>query len=514
MRDATGELVEAAEKVVGAAHVLTEPGDTVGHTTDWTRRWVGRTAAVLRPGDAAEVAELVTLARAHRVALVPQGGNTGLVGGSVPLAGEVVLNLGRLATIEPVDRLAGQVTVGAGVTLGALQAAAAGAGWAFGVDLAARDSATVGGMIATNAGGLHVVRYGAMRAQVVGVEAVLGTGAVVRRLSGLVKDNTGYDLAQLLCGSEGTLGVVTRARLRLVPPPGPLAVALLGLPSMAVAVGLAAALRVDLPGLRAVEAMTGDSLRRVAAFLGVAVPTAPDAGAYLLVEADSPTPAADPALTLADGLTRAAHDITGERTPADTGAAAGTGDQAEPAAPDHAAAVGSAETRERAATTSCRGSAMEGVAEAVGAAAVGTTVGERERLWRLREAQPEAAAALGVVHKMDVTLPTAELAGFCDDVVATVRRRWPAVTTFVYGHVGDGNVHVNVVGGPPSDEVDDMVLQQVVDRGGSISAEHGIGVAKKHWLARDRDVAEIEAMRAVKRALDPDGILNPNVLFP
>jgi FAD/FMN-containing dehydrogenase len=462
MGSAVDEFVAGAKEAVGAAHVLTAATDTAAHTSDWTRRWVGETPAVVRPGSTGQVAELVGLARAHGVALVPQGGNTGLVGGGVPLAGEVVISLGRMATLEPVDRVAGQVTVAAGATLGALQAAAAEAGWAFGVDLAARDSATIGGMVATNAGGLHVLRYGSMRAQVVGVEAVLGTGTVVRRLSGLVKDNTGYDLAQLLCGSEGTLGVVTRARLRLVPPPGPLAVALLGLPSMAAVVALAAELRVRLPGVRALEAMTGDSLRRVAAFLDVAVPTAPDAGAYLLVEADAAagvTAGSDPALALAEALSGALSDDVED-------------------------------------------------------AAVGTTAGERERLWRLREAQPEAAAALGVVHKMDVTLPTAELAGFCDDVPAAIARRWPEATTFVYGHVGDGNVHVNVVGGPAGDEIDDLVLAEVVDRGGSISAEHGIGIAKKRWLARNRSTAEIAAMRAIKQALDPSAILNPNVLLP
>lgn len=451
-------FVAAAREVVGERHVLTSPDDVASYTTDWTRRWEGHTPAVVRPGTVEEVAGLVALARDHRVALVPQGGNTGLVGGGVPLAGEVVVSLGRMATIEPVDRLAGQITVGAGTTLGTLQAAAAEAGWAFGVDLAARDSATIGGMVATNAGGLHVLRHGSMRAQVVGVEAVLGTGDVVRRLSGLVKDNTGYDLAQLLCGSEGTLGIVTRVRLRLVPPPGPMAVALVGLPSTAAAVELAAALRVGLRGVRALEVMVGDSLRRAAAFLEVAVPSGPDAGAYLLVEAESADADDDPALMLATGLTDAAGD------------------------------------------------AVEG-------AVVGTTQGERGRLWRLREAQPEAAAAEGVVHKMDVTLPTAELAGFCDEIAARIGARWPAATTYLYGHVGDGNVHVNVVGGPPGDEIDDLVLGEVVDRGGSISAEHGVGVAKKRWLARDRSSAEIGAMRAVKQALDPDGILNPNVLF-
>ena len=221
------EFLTGCREALGPAHVLVDPDVTAGYATDWTGRFRGAAPAVVRPGSTAEVAEVVALARRHRVALVPQGGNTGLVGGGVPLAGEVVVSLGRLDRLE-VDGTAAQATAGAGVPLAALRAAAAAAGLAFGVDLGARDSATVGGMVATNAGGIHVLRHGAMRAQVVGVEAVLGTGAVVSRLAGLVKDNTGYDLAQLLCGSEGTLGIVTAARLRLVAPPGQVVTALVG----------------------------------------------------------------------------------------------------------------------------------------------------------------------------------------------------------------------------------------------------------------------------------------------
>jgi FAD/FMN-containing dehydrogenase len=460
-------FLQAASDVVGPTHVLTEVADTAPYAVDWTRRWQGSAAAVVRPGSVEQVAAVVALAREHGVPLVPQGGNTGLVGGGVPMAGEVVVSLRRLCSISPVDRLAGQVTAGAGATLTSVQTAAAAAGWAFGVDLAARDSATVGGMVGTNAGGLHVVRHGAMRAQLVGVEAVLGTGAVVQRLTGLVKDNTGYDLAQLLCGSEGTLGIVTRARLRLVAPPGPMAVALLGLPTMEVAVALAAELRVSLPGVRALEGMTGPSLRRVAEHLGLPVPTDPDAGAYLLVEAEGGDRDEEAAMILADALAAVAALVPGTESALDT-------------------------------------------------AAVAMTEGERLRLWRFREAHSEAAAALGVVHKLDVTLPTVALAGFCDDVVEAVAKEWPDAVTLVFGHVGDGNVHVNVVGAddPSGGAVDDLVLGRVVDRGGSISAEHGIGVAKKAWIARDRSATEIDAMRAVKAALDPDSILNPNALLP
>ena len=446
----------AARAAVGRSNVVTDPDLTEGYAVDWTRRWRSAAAAVVRPATADQVAALVTAARRHRVALVPQGGNTGLVGGSVPRTGaEVVLSLRRLDGLGPVDVLAGQVTAGAGVTLAALQAHAAAAGLAFGIDTGARESATVGVMIATNAGGVHVVRHGPMRAQVVGVEAVLGTGGVVSRLRGLVKDNTGYDLGQLLCGSEGTLGVVTGARLRLVADEPHVVVALLGLTGIGEAVSLAAELRREVGEVRALEVMDGDSMRVVASHLGAPLPVTPDAGAFLLVEAAGRV---DPTAALADAIGR------------------------------HAASA---------------------------PAAVGVERADRERLWLWREAHPEAAAGLGVVLKFDVTLPATAIAEFCIRVSEALASGWPGATTLLYGHVGDGNIHVNVVGPDPDDDaVDAAVLGLVVDLGGSISAEHGIGVAKKAWLARDRSAAEVAAMRAIKQALDPDGIMNPGVLLP
>jgi FAD/FMN-containing dehydrogenase len=331
----------------------------------------------------------------------------------------------------------------------------ASAGLAFGVDIGARASATVGGMVATNAGGLHVVRYGAMRAQVLGIEAVLGTGQRISRLGGLVKDNTGYDLAQLLCGSEGTLGIVTAARLRLVAPPAQTVVALVGVATVEQAVALAAELRRGLPDVLALEMMTGPSLRLVADFLVAPPPVAPEAGAYLLVEVGAAT---DPTDALA--------------------------------------------------------AAVEGHPGVLDAA-VATERADRERLWRWREAHSEAGAPLGVVHKLDVTLPAGELAGFCAEVRVRVEAARPGAVTLLFAHVGDGNVHVNVVGPAADDEgVDDVVLALVVERGGCISAEHGIGTLKRRWLERDRSSAEVAAMRAVKNALDPDGILNPGALLP
>jgi len=449
-------FLAAARVALGESAVLTDPGLTEGYSVDWTRRWRSVARAVVRPATTDQVEALVLAARRHGVALVPQGGNTGLVGGSVPRTGaEVVLSLRRLDDLGPVDVLASQVTAGVGVTLAALQAHAAAAGLAFGVDTGARDSATIGGMIATNAGGVHVVRHGPMRAQVVGVEAVLGTGAVVSRLGGLVKDNTGYDLAQLLCGSEGTLAVVTKARLRLVADEPHVVVALLALAGVGEAVSLAADLRHEVAEVRALEVMEGGSMRAVASHLGADPPVAPDAAAFLLVEAAG---RADPTPALAAAIVR------------------------------HAASA---------------------------PVAVGVERADRERLWRWREAHPEAAAALGVVLKFDVTLPAAAIAEFCAQVSMRLASGWPGATTLLYGHVGDGNIHVNVVGPDPDDDaVDNAVLDLVVDLGGSISAEHGIGVAKRAWLAHDRSAEEVAAMRAIKQALDPDGIMNPGVMLP
>jgi len=241
-----GAAVDELRQVVGAGLVL-DPEIVASFTTDWTGRFEGATRAVVRPASTAEVAGVIDVCRRHGIALVPQGGNTGLVGGSVPLHGEVVLSLRGLDDLGPVDEAAGQVTAGAGVTLADLQTTADAAGWAYGVDLASRQSATVGGTVATDAGGIHVLRYGDTRAQLLGVEAVLGTGAVVSHLGGLVKDTTGYHLPGLLCGSEGTLAVVTAARLRLVPPTPERTTALLAFDSAADAVAAAVVLRRALP---------------------------------------------------------------------------------------------------------------------------------------------------------------------------------------------------------------------------------------------------------------------------
>jgi FAD/FMN-containing dehydrogenase len=405
----------------------------------------------VRPASAEEVAAVLAACADAGVGVVPQGGNTGLVGGQIPHGGEVVLSLARLTEIGPLDPVAAQITVGAGVTPAALATALRGSGLALGVDFAARDSATIGGLVATDAGGAQVLRHGTMRARVAGVEAVLSGGRVLRRLSGLVKDNAGYDLPQLLVGSEGTLAVITAVRLALVPAPARVVTALLGLGSLADAVALVARLRARLPSLQAADFFLADGLELVCAHRRIAPPLPGGHAVYVVLEC---------------------------------------GDDADP--------------------TEALAAALEDEA-AVEDVAVADDTARRAALWTYREAHNEALNAAGVPHKLDVSVPLPAIAPFAAEVVEAVGARGRVI---LYGHLGDGNVHVNVLGPAPDDHaVDEAVLRLVAAHGGSISAEHGIGVAKRAWLGLTRTEEEIAAMRAIKAALDPAGVLNPGVVL-
>lgn len=446
-------FLRGVTEALGAARVLDDPDVTAGYGVDWTGRFRAPAPVVLRPASTAQVAAVVGEARAHGVALVPQGGNTGLVGGATPCDGEVVVDLRGLHHLEAVDALGGQVTVGAGVVVARVQEAARHAGWAYGVDWGARDSATIGGSVATNAGGLRFVRHGGTRQQLLGVEAVLGSGSVIRHLPEVAKDNTGYDLAGLLCGSEGTLGIITAVRLRLVPPTPALATALVAFTDTGAAVTAASDLRRGLGGLEAVELMTGQGMELVATHLGVPVPVAGAAPVFLLVEVGD---AVDPTSRLAEAV-----------------------------------------------------AGLAGVVEV----AVATDDRRRAELWRYREGHTEAIGRLGAPHKFDVTLPASALAAFIDDVPARILQFAPTAQVWCFGHAADGNVHVNVSGLATDDEaVAGAVLTMVAELGGSISAEHGIGRAKRRWISLTRSAADIDAMQAVRAALDPDGICNPGVL--
>ena len=440
----TEGLIAALRAAVGGDAVVTDPGVMSTHEVDWTGRFRGRAVAVVRPASAGEVGEVLRACGAAGVGVVPQGGNTGLVAGAVP-HDSVVLSTARLDSVGEVDTAAGEVTVGAGATLERAQRAASEAGRAFGVDLAARGSATVGGMIATDAGGIHGVRYGSMRRQVVALEAVLGDGSVVRELPG-------SDLVGVLAGSEGTLAVITEARLRLVPAWPHHATALVSVDAFADAVAATVHARASLPDLEAVELVDAASLALSAARAGQAVPFA-GAGPALLIETAGNRP-------LLDELSAAL-------------------------------------------------STMPGLRDAVAA----DDGPGRRRLWALREGVTEAIATVGIPHKLDVGLPLGTLTAFVDALGPTVEAAHAGARVLVFGHLALGNLHVNVVGPAPDDErVDDAVLRLVAQHGGQVAAEHGIGRAKARWLTLARSPEDLALHASIKRALDPRGVLNPGVL--
>jgi FAD/FMN-containing dehydrogenase len=451
----TDPLGSKLSSVVGTAHVITDPRLTSSYTTDFTRRFAGRARLVVRPGDTAEVAEIMSVCADEGVSIVPQGGNTGLVGGGIPHGGEVVLSLRRLTSLGPVDTAAMQVTAGAGVPLAELQRHVRAQGLDFGVDFAARDSATIGGMIATNAGGERVLRHGTTRANVAGLEAVLPDGGVIERLAGLPKDNTGYDLPGLLVGSEGTLGIVTRARLRLFRTLEGRATALLALGSLEAAVTVLEALR-GLESLELAEFFFANGLELVCRTHGLPAPFGRSHPVYLLVECAARHDPTDELFTLLEELTT--------------------------------------------------------VGDAVVDSVVAVDKSDRHRLSAYREGHTEAINTAGVPLKLDVAVPLPGLAAFVADLGELLAG---VATPYLFGHLAEGNIHVNLLGaGDRAEKITEAVLRRVATAGGSVSAEHGVGRAKTRWLGLSRSPAEIAAMRAIKGALDPNGLLNPGVLLP
>ena len=456
------DLVECLREAVGDAHVLVDPDLMASYTTDWARRWSGPALAVVRPGTTQEVAQVMRSCAKAGVSVLPQGGNTGLVGASVPAADSgamgppVLVSTRRLTRLDPVDTVAGQVTVGAGVTLGDLHRHVERAGWAYGVDLAARDSATVGGTVATNAGGIRVIAHGMTRAQVLGIEAVLPDGSIASHMAGLVKDNTGYDIAGLLTGSEGTLGIITAVRLRLHRPHAASSVALIGVESYEEALHLLHAAVTPPHALLAAEVTDETGMELAMRVSGAPWPLSRRHPLVLLLE-------------VADGATGEGFD---------------------------AAAF---EDRD---------------------VVLGIDATERARLWSYRELQSEAFSAYaaetcaGAAHKLDVSVPLVHLAA-CSDEIRRRMEGYPGVLAFgVFGHLGDGNIHVEIVGPPADDEeVDRLVLSAIGDYEGSVSAEHGIGRAKASFLPMSRGPAEIAMMRSIKSAIDPMGLMSPGVLF-
>ena len=445
------DLASELREHVGDKYVLGSPDEKAPYLTDRSGRLTGAAQVVVLPGDTGEVAAAVACCERHGVSVVPQGGNTGLAGGGVPESGSVVISLERLRDVAPVDPYTSTVIAGAGVTLAELDDHVGGAGLFFPIDHAARSAATVGGTIATNAGGALAWRFGMARSCVVAVEVVLAGGRVLTGLDRPLKNNSGLDLTGLMCGSEGTLGVVTRARLRLVPASPRRVTALLPLSALSEIAQVFAGLRDRCPSLLAVDFMSAEALDLVRSFADL--PAAPfDAPIYLCVECGA---VEDPT----DQLGAALSDL---------------------------------------------GLMKNAVAQD----------GEgRRRLWAYRELLNDAVTASGG-HKMDIALPLTGLGDFLTAVNDQVSEIAPSARTVWFGHAGDGNVHLNVLDGHEHrDAIEERVYKKVAAAGGSISAEHGIGRLKTRWLDLARSQEEIDAMRSIKQALDPHGMMNPGVMF-
>ena len=456
------EFLTALVDALGADRV--QVGDTVParHHTDWSGTPPVPPLALVRPRSTEEVSALLRLCHAHRVHVVPQGGLTGLAGAAVPCVGSVALSLERMNAIEAVDARSATLTAQAGATVQVVQEAALAVGLQFGVDFGARGSAQVGGAVSTNAGGNGVLQYGMVREQVLGLEVVLADGTVLPMLRPMLKNNTGYDLKQWFIGAEGTLGVVTRALLRLQPLPRAKATALVALSDYDAALALLGRLQGRFPGaLSAFELMWRDFVEASLRWQGLREPFEVPHPFAALIDVGGQDEA---------GLRDALEEVLGE--------------------------------------------AME-AGEAVDAA-IAQSEAQARALWKIREATAELPAHMHPPINFDVSLPQADIGRFAEECHAALSTRWPGHTTVFFGHIGDGNLHLSTdastVGGEEG-AVEELVYAQVAAFGGSVSAEHGIGLHKKPYLHASRTPAELSAMRAIKQALDPLHLMNPGKVF-
>jgi len=468
--NAVDTVVSAVREKLGPRAVIDAPDDIAPWLTDWRGRYTGKAAAIISPTTVEEVAAIVRIATEHRVPLVPQGGNTGMVGGATPPAdgSALIVSLRRMRTIRSVDADAGIAVAEAGVILSELHDAAASVGRRFPLSLAAKGSATIGGLVSTNAGGTQVLRFGTMRALVLGVEAVMPDGAIWRGLEVLKKDNRGYDIDQLMVGAEGTLGIVTAASLKLVPAVGDRAVGWMGVGSPADA--LAVLRRFEAAGGDAIESfeiVPADSLDLVLRHIpGTRAPLSGEHRWHVLVDLVAPTNAA----ALLEGLIAAAID-----------------------------------------------------AGLVADAMIAANQAQADALWRLRESVSAAERAAGPAMQHDISVPVAVMPRFMVEAAAAIEAAFPGTHASGYGHLGDGNIHFHVrapVGAEESSwraetgyAASAMVHDLVTAVGGSISAEHGIGQMKRDELARLADPVRMSLLRAIKQAVDPLGLMNPGKLI-
>jgi FAD/FMN-containing dehydrogenase len=467
MAESAAPLLATLRAIVGEANVLTSDADVAPYVTDWRDRYHGRARAVVRPASTSEVAAVMRCCAEHGVPLVPQGGNTGLCGGATPheAGGEVVMSLSRLNRLRAVDADNATLTVEAGMPLARVQQAASAAGLLFPLSLAAEGSCTIGGNLSTNAGGTAVLRYGNARELVLGLEVVLADGRVWDGLRGLRKDNSGYDIKQIFLGSEGTLGIITAAVLKLFPKPRTAATAWAAVAGVDAAIVLLSRLREALgdrlTGFELVARACVDLTR--SRFPALPDPL-PDHPWYVLVQADDPAIDSSLAAQLEAAL---------------------------------AAAV------------------EEGVARDV---AIAQSVQQAEALWALREHISEAQRLEGPNIKHDISLPVSKIPAFLAQAQAQLDASLRNLRYIVFGHLGDGNLHYNLSAPVGTDarsllvqaESANRIVYDLVARlGGSFSAEHGVGRLKRDELERYKSAVEIELMRRIKDALDPEDLLNP-----
>ena len=458
-------FVEALAATIGAAHVLTEPDDVAPYVLDWRKQYSGPTECVVRPASTEEVAAVVAQCAREGVAVVPQGGNTGLCGGSVPTGAqrEIVLSLARMNRIRALDPLNDTLTVEAGCILAGIQSAAREADRFFPLSLGAEGSCQIGGNLSTNAGGVNVLRYGNARDQVLGLEVVLPDGRVWDGLRGLRKDNTGYDLKQLFVGAEGTLGVITAAVLKLYPLPVSSATAWFGIDTPRHAIELLALLRARLGDrITAFELLSRHCIEVVIAHVPSTTDPLPEPHPwYVLVELGD----SDPAALLHERAEQAFADCLQ------------------------------------------RGAARDAV--------VAQSSAQSRALWAIRERIPEAQLE-NVKH--DISVPLSKIPDFIERGAAALERMFPGIVIFAFGHAGDGNLHYNVGFADPAanaalmrrrEEVNAIVYDIVAALGGSISAEHGLGQLKRDAIRSHKSALELELMRTLKQALDPQRLMNP-----
>ncbi|HEX6071550.1 MAG TPA: FAD-binding oxidoreductase [Sphingomicrobium sp.] len=472
MADPQSQLIAEAGRKLGAKGVITDPKEIEPWTTDWRGRVHGTARAILAPASTEEVVEVVGLAARHRVPLVPQGGNTGMVAGATPPAdGSAVLlsmrRMNRIRSLSAENRLA---VAEAGVILATLHDAAHEAGMRFPLTLGARGSCTIGGLASTNAGGTQVLKFGTMRSLVAGLEAVLPDGSVHDGLSGLKKDNRGYSLDQLLIGAEGTLGVITAVALRLVPAVVARAVAWAGVASPQAALDLLRFLEVRTTNIEGFELVPADSLQLVLKHVpGTRGPLSGEHSWNVLIEATTPDPATDVAGEVQQLLAAALQQGL--------------------------------------------------IADAV----IASSEAQAEALWRIRDSVSEAERAEGQTLAHDISVAVADMPRFILDAKDRVERAFPGVIASGFGHLGDGNIHFHVRAAshaaPDWYEREGEAIMRMVDdlvtaSGGSISAEHGIGQLKRDEFERLAPPGRVHALQAIKHALDPLGIMNPGKLVP